>query len=784
MIDAAFEAWARVLDRRRRWVALGLALVTLGALIALPRFRFDPNVGALLPEGHETVELLKATQVGERTSRTLFLLLRGESLEVRLEGLLESLADSPFLVEVAGTREEFGGDLATELARAPIPFLAPESLDQLERRLVGDERLEAIRESRDLLAQDPLVGREIVLRDPLGLRWILNDASLGSLPRCFDTESEYLLLDGSSSALLRVVGKEDPFDVEFSEALLADLEGRLAEVEFRAIGGYAVAREDAARIKGDLQSSLRWSIPLILLFLLVSTRSLIQPQLYLLPLGLAILWTFGFGGLLLGPLTPLAVSSAAILIGLGVDFSIHYVGRFREERRHRDLLESLNRTQRATGRALLGSMLTSVAAFLSIGLGSFPGLRSFALLLALGLFFALLTTWTVLPLLLQHLHRWRAPPPPGPVIIAASRLSGSRGALPVAASLVALAVLGWCVTFGRGVLCSADPGFMRPVSAESAQALADLERELGFSSIGVTVLVDADESLETLSRAAHQLSAEGLVAFSEGPHILYPTQETRERVRKFRARTVGWVEGAMRDLKQAGFNPEPFRGGLEELAEVLKTDPEPPARAELFHWKGRAYWKASFHPPHVLDSPAERAAFQRAFREALGTDALIVDPSGLADELGKILCADLKRSFLACSIVVLILVVASIGRVKAGLIALLPVLCGLGITLGLVSILGWPLHPGNFLAIPLILGLGVDDGIHMVLSARAKGGDPIRTTGVEVWRTTVTTSLGFGSLMTASSPAIASLGAIVLVGTIVCFLSSILLVPVMLRKYV
>ena len=101
--------------------------------------------------------------------------------------------------------------------------------------------------------------------------------------------------------------------------------------------------------------------------------------------------------------------------------------------------------------------------------------------------------------------------------------------------------------------------------------------------------------------------------------------------------------------------------------------------------------------------------------------------------------------------------------------------------MGGLALLEVPLHPGNFVAVPLILGLGVDDGIHLVLRHREGGGTA--ATMQAIWRTSITTAIGFGSLVTAQSPALASLGGIVLAGVLVCFAASALVLPPLLQRH-
>jgi predicted RND superfamily exporter protein len=160
----------------------------------------------------------------------------------------------------------------------------------------------------------------------------------------------------------------------------------------------------------------------------------------------------------------------------------------------------------------------------------------------------------------------------------------------------------------------------------------------------------------------------------------------------------------------------------------------------------------------------------------------MMDPGARGDAIGPMLSAELRSSLAACSILVTLVILLSIGRVLPGLIAMTPVLCGLGVVLGLLALLRWPIHPGNFLALPLLIGLGVDDGLYMVNRHLEGASQPLETTGVAVWRTSAATSIGFGSLVAAQTPAIASLGAIVLIGSVTCFITTVVLIPWLLRS--
>ena len=114
--------------------------------------------------------------------------------------------------------------------------------------------------------------------------------------------------------------------------------------------------------------------------------------------------------------------------------------------------------------------------------------------------------------------------------------------------------------------------------------------------------------------------------------------------------------------------------------------------------------------------------------------------------------------------------------------ALTPLLAGVAYMLGASVLLGIELNPANAVAVPLILGIGIDDGIHIVHRYRERKdvGAAVKLTGRAVIMTSLTTMVGFGSLSTSHFPALASMGHIALLGIGSCLLTSLLLLPSLL----
>ncbi len=775
MIQAVLGRMADWVVERPRACVAGLIAATVFAATLLPRLEVDTDVAAMLPADHPAVALLRASNA-QAGSRNMFLVLRGEGLVEALPGIEERLRASPFLDGVAAR----AGDLVplpTEQGSLLVGAPA-NALEALGDALQPAARSEAIAASKRRLAQDPVAGRELVMRDPLGLRWVLDEVRRAASPPGLDLGSPYLVWPDEGLALLRVTGTDEPFDVAFSEALLDDLDERLEGYGWEGLGGYDVARRDAARIRGDMTSSLAWSIPLLMLFLGISTRSFLRPHLYVIPVALAVVWALGLGGALLGPLTPLAVSSAAILMGLGVDFCIHYLDRYCEEVPAGGHAGAVRAAHRLTGYGLLLGMTTTVAAFLSIGLGSFPGLGRFGLLLTIGIVGSWLAALFALPLLARMI-RVRPAPSAATVRLLARLVKGPAGPW-LAAVLGVLALAGWGSAFTGGLRFDADARHLRPAGDRIAERLASLESALGSSPLGVRVWVPATAEPAAVAAGIERLVGGGHIARSTGAFAGYPGPLAAARLERLDERSAGWLEGSIEQLGAAGFRPEPFRPALDDLAASLQWSASLPAPD--FSFGGRDYRSIVLYPPTTPPGRVARVALGARVRAELGDDILLVDMAGVGDSLGPLLAEDLRRSMGACALVVLLVVAAAMRRPREIVAALLPVFCGLGVLLGALSLWGFPLHPGNLLALPLILGLGVDDGIHMALRWRESAADPLLTTGTSVWRTTASTVIGFGSLATAASPAIASLGLMAAAGASACFLASVLGVPMVLSS--
>jgi hypothetical protein len=119
------------------------------------------------------------------------------------------------------------------------------------------------------------------------------------------------------------------------------------------------------------------------------------------------------------------------------------------------------------------------------------------------------------------------------------------------------------------------------------------------------------------------------------------------------------------------------------------------------------------------------------------------------------------------------------------MLALAPLVAGAIITLGVMGIMGVPLNPANMIGLPMIVGVGVDNGVHVLHDFTARRGRRsytlTATTGKGIAVSAITTALGFGTLMVASHKGLAELGLVLTLGVLGCMVAALVLLPAALR---
>jgi hypothetical protein len=186
-----------------------------------------------------------------------------------------------------------------------------------------------------------------------------------------------------------------------------------------------------------------------------------------------------------------------------------------------------------------------------------------------------------------------------------------------------------------------------------------------------------------------------------------------------------------------------------------------------------------------------RSLWDRPSLERFASQAESVDPNVISSEQLMLVMMDAtlqdgrNAAFLALAVIALLLIIHFRGPV--GLLALVPLVVGTLFMLGMMYVLHMTYNYMNLIATPIILGIGIDDGVHALHRYResASGSQAVarsfQSVGRAILLTSLTTMIGFGSVAFYEMRGMASFGQVLFMGVGACFLATVLVLPALLR---
>jgi uncharacterized membrane protein YdfJ with MMPL/SSD domain len=177
------------------------------------------------------------------------------------------------------------------------------------------------------------------------------------------------------------------------------------------------------------------------------------------------------------------------------------------------------------------------------------------------------------------------------------------------------------------------------------------------------------------------------------------------------------------------------------------------------------------------------AALEQTLADEVDPDILVISPETAISGLMEKAKTELWETVGLATLMVIVILLAFFKGIKRMLFALLPTLLGLLTTMGVMGYLDVRINLINFIIVPILIGIGLDDGIHIMDRFRELRDvqKTLATTGRSVLLTTLTTCLGFGSLAFAEYHVLAGMGLLTIVGVSACFFYSTVTLPAILQ---
>ncbi|MEM6333155.1 MAG: MMPL family transporter [Planctomycetota bacterium] len=256
-----------------------------------------------------------------------------------------------------------------------------------------------------------------------------------------------------------------------------------------------------------------------------------------------------------------------------------------------------------------------------------------------------------------------------------------------------------------------------------------------------------------------------------------PEAERGVRVAALQAGYAAWRAGVVELIEEA------TGGGAIELADL----PEAITRPYVATWDGRTRLALEVYPrlPAGVATPLDPA-----FLDRFVEDLRAVDPEAtgvivqIYESNALIVRSYVLAGVLALAAVAVILWI-DFRRLDDALLCMVPTLVGFWLTFGVMGWIGDPIDPANIIVLPLLFGIGVDAGVHLMHRYRqeptARPLGLASGTGKGIALTSYTTIIGFGALMTASHRGIAGLGFVMSLGILLTLGACCYVLPAILE---
>lgn len=526
------------------------------------------------------------------------------------------------------------------------------------------------------------------------------------------------LTENRNAALVTVLVNSKLSDTELREhtKALEDYVESLGEnhedLDANVTGTISMEMETQSMMNRDNQILVPIAIIVVIVILYLAFKRFSDTAAPFLVLGLGALWMIGTMGILGIPFTMVYVALVPIILGIGIDYTIHMLNRYYEERgKAFDAEKSAIRSVKTVGVAIALTAITTIIGFASFGTSDMPPIRNFGFLAAGGVFFIFLLATTMLPSILTLRDRGkenekerRVTKKRDRVGLGLSKIEKSvqKHKRPILIGTIVISIL--CVIPASGITTTMNFDTFLPEGVESVSTMNKVEEHFGGQE-SAFVLVEGNvlnpESLRDIKNLEDSITeneiGENLIAGSSSLTDLILYSENSIPPSKSQ------INMALSKIRAA--HPEQLgRLLLSENRTVIyfsicgSTDKEMEKATELIRTSVRKF------------SNEEETDVKFAVD---GDPAVGGSPPIISDVMESIM-PSMKSSIILAIILVGVVLSLVFRSALIGLIGALPVSLALVWEFGALGLLGWPLDVMNMMVSALAIGIGVDFSIHII----------------------------------------------------------------------
>ncbi len=614
---------------------------------------------------------------------------------------------------------------------------------------------------------------------------------------------EYYTNADSTILVIKVFASSVNSNLAFIKEMLAEVQIIVESTHYRDYepevkvyygGNFKNRLDEYAVIKKDIMGTAFYGFGGVFLLIIIYFRRLTGALLITITLLFSLTWTFGVTYWIIGSLNTITGFLFVILFGLGIDYGIHAFARYVESRKAGlDFEKSIENMVCQTGRALTTTAITTSAAFFSMTLMDFKGFSDLGFISGVGMLFALIAMVVVLPAfitLFERLHLLKIKPVPSKSLGFEPRtFHRTKPILWVSGVMTLLAIFSFA-----NIGFEYDFTNLRVVTKERKFVSEKTKGVFKLSESPAVILADTKEEADEVVATIRQIMAVDTLSPTiksvRSAYSLVPEEQLAKIAKIVEINHL--VETEATDVIRGDDKEEVERlkGYLQVREPFTWADFPENDKRQFINKKGELGSFVFIYPGVALRDGLN--AIQ--FRNDVGT---VTTASGktyhgsssniITAEMLIIMIKEGRLAVLLTFFVVFMIVFIDLRSFKAALFVLSPLVVGV-LWMGLAMYLfGMKLNFFNIVVFPSIIGVGVDNGVHIYHRYMEEGPGSLyhvlRNTGFAITMTTLTTIVGYSGLVLANHPGLNSIGNLAVIGLFFTYITAMLLMPALLQFF-
>lgn len=779
------------------------SIITIGAGIYAYGLTFDSSYEALLPP--DSAQIKNVDDVRKQTggTRQFIIAIKGKNPKKRIEFAKKITPKLKKLPHVRCVDLEFPVDFFQQRA---LWFAQIETLDKLVPAVQDAVTIAKTQANPLALHLD-----EEAEKEELAAAWKKVEEISKKGPKDGKTMpfEKFLHSKDNKYTFLLLVPTIKFSDMKLANQLVAGIKKTVSDANptqynlaVQYAGALEVLHEQHIVMQKDMVTASILAVILGILLIVIFTRNILAPVIVSGSLLAGIVWTFAMARLYVGHVNIITGFLVAVLVGLGIDFGIHlYVRYLQEIKNHKQTAkEAYVRFVKGTAVPALTAGLTTAGVFFSFSVADFRGFSEFGLIAGTGVIFTLLSSFLVLPPLLMVIHR---NPHSKKTRSSAADATILKKRIPIPVATIILFILFSMAIYGgisvNKISFRNDFRELRGYS-EATKFFDYVNKNLGAGFNPTVFLANSIQDaakLEAILNATKQTNRGGHPSATVGKvmsiNALLPKDVDAHKARIAKLDDILWAPA----LDKAAKKDTPMGQKLRDARKMVHTESWTAADIpEMF--KRRFMTIDSKDTKFIVyawsKQPHEADYLAAQWQETLKSVSTQLDEAGVkhqkADEtliiswVYEVVKADGVPMLVLASLVVLILLTLDFRNAKDVVLLVTTLAAGMLIFVGLLHVLEIDLNMFNMVVIPSVIGIGIDNAVHILHRYRQEGPGSIpfvlKHTGAAALLASITTAVGFGASIVAHNLGLKSLGFTAMLGIGVTFISAVFLLPSLL----